>query len=160
LSRHAELFAPMSSLLDQMVVVDFMTDGTFARHLKRMRRLYAERRRALVSALDEVFGGRLALDVPSGGMHVIGRIPGCRDDVALAACAQRAGLGPFPLSSCSFGQRVDFGLLLSFTNIRVELAEREARRLHQAIAGYLSDGLHDRRVPHRAKKHTNDWAND
>jgi hypothetical protein len=33
----------MSSLLDQMVVADFMTDGTFARHLKRMRRLYADR---------------------------------------------------------------------------------------------------------------------
>jgi GntR family transcriptional regulator/MocR family aminotransferase len=159
-SRDAELFAPMSSLLDQMVVADFMTDGTFARHLERMRRLYGERRRALVSALHEVFGSSLALDVPSGGMHVIGRIPGCRDDVALAACAQRAGLRPFPLSSCSFGRRVDLGLLLSFTNIPAELAEREARRLHQAIAGHLPDGLRDRRVPHSGQKADKRPAND
>src|SRR5207245_1874608 len=109
-SRDAELLAPMSSLLDQMVVADFMMEGAFARHLKRMRRLYAERRRALVSALRKAFGSSLALDVPSGGMHVIGRTPGCHDDVALAACAQRAGLAPFPLSSCSTGQPVDSGL--------------------------------------------------
>jgi hypothetical protein len=43
----------------------------------------------------------IALDIPPGGMHVIGRIAGQRNDVALAARAQRAGLAPFPLSSCA-----------------------------------------------------------
>jgi GntR family transcriptional regulator / MocR family aminotransferase len=137
-SRDTELFAPISSLLDQMVVADFMIDGHFARHLKQMRRLYAERRNAVVSALHKVFGDKMALDVPTGGMHVIGRIPGCRDDVALAASAQRGGLGPFALSSCAVGNSLDSGLLLSFTNIPVEAAEREAQRLHQAIFGQLT----------------------
>jgi GntR family transcriptional regulator/MocR family aminotransferase len=132
-SRDTELFAPISSLLDQMVVADFMIDGHFARHLKQMRRLYAERRNALVSALHKVFGDGIVLDVPTGGMHVIGRFPGCRDDVALAASAQRGGLGPFALSSCAVGKSVDLGLLLSFTNIPVEAAAREAQRLLQAI---------------------------
>src|SRR5215831_11495024 len=132
-SRDTELFAPISSLLDQMVVADFMIDGHFARHLKQMRRLYAERRNTLVSALHKVFGDRIVLDVPSGGMHVIGRFPGCRDDVALAASAQRGGLSPFALSSCAVGNSVDSGLLLSFTNIPVEGAAREAQRLLQAI---------------------------
>jgi GntR family transcriptional regulator/MocR family aminotransferase len=116
-----------------MVVADFMIDGHFARHLKQMRRLYAERRNALVSALHKVFGDRIVLDVPTGGMHVIGRFPRCRDDVALAASAQRGGLSPFALSSCAVGNSVDSGLLLSFTNIPVEGAAREAQRLLQAI---------------------------
>jgi len=137
-SRDTELFAPISSLLDQMVVADFMIDGHFARHLKQMRRLYADRRNAVVSALHKVFGDRMALDVPTGGMHVIGRIPGCRGDVALAASAQRGGLGPFALSFCAMGNSLDSGLLLSFTNISVEAAEREAQRLHQAIVGQLT----------------------
>jgi GntR family transcriptional regulator/MocR family aminotransferase len=132
-SRDTELFAPISSLLDQMVVADFMIDGHFARHLKQMRRLYAERRNALVSALHKLFGDGIVLHVPTGGMHVIGRFPGCRDDVALAASAQRGGLGPFALSSCAVGNSVDPGLLLSFTNIPVEAAAREAQRLLQAI---------------------------
>jgi GntR family transcriptional regulator/MocR family aminotransferase len=144
-SRDAELLAPMSSLLDQMVVADFITQGAFARHLKRMRRLYAERRRALVSALNRIFRGSLVFDVPGGGMHVIGRAPGYRDDAGLAACAHRAGLAAFPLSLCSAGKPVDSGLLLSFSNIRVECAEREARRLHEAIADHLSNELRRRR---------------
>jgi GntR family transcriptional regulator/MocR family aminotransferase len=137
-SRDTELFSPISSLLDQMVVADFMIDGHFARHLKRMRRLYAERRNVLVSALRNVFGDRIVLDVPTGGMHVIGRIPECRNDVALTASAQRGGLSPFALSSCAVGTSGDSGLLLSFTNIPVEAAEREAQRLHQAIFGQLT----------------------
>jgi GntR family transcriptional regulator / MocR family aminotransferase len=133
--RGAELVAPSSSLLDQMVVADFMIEGHFARHLKRMRQLYAERREALVSALQMVFGDKMALDVPPGGMHVIARIAGQRSDVALAACAQRAGLAPFPLSSCATGRSTDSGLLLSFTNVPAEAAGREAQRLHHALFG-------------------------
>jgi GntR family transcriptional regulator / MocR family aminotransferase len=116
-----------------MVVADFMIDGHFARHLKQMRRLYAERRNALVSALHKLFADGIVLDVPTGGMHVIGRFPRCRDDVALAASAQRGGLGPFALSSCAVGKSVDPGLLLSFTNIPVGAAAREAQRLLQTI---------------------------
>ena len=143
-SRDTELFAPISSLLDQMVVADLMIDGHFARHLKQMRRLYAERRNALVSALLKVFGDRIVLDVPTGGMHVIGRFPGCRDDVALAASAQRGGLGPFALSSCAVGNSVDSGLLLSFTNIPVEGAAREAQRLLQAIQRLFGNSMNRR----------------
>jgi len=131
--RGAELIAPSSSLLDQMVVADFMIEGHFARHLKRMRQLYAERRAALVSALEMVFGDKIAIDVPSGGMHVIGRIAGQRNDVALAARAQRVGLAPFPLSSCALGQSADSGLLMSFTNVPAESARQEAQRLHDAL---------------------------
>jgi GntR family transcriptional regulator/MocR family aminotransferase len=131
--RAAELFAPISSLLDQMVVADFMVEGHFARHLKRMRRLYAARRDALVSALRTVFGDRLALDVSPGGMHVIGRLTGRRNDVALAERAQREG--PTLLSACLNGYASELGLLLSLTNIPVEEATRQAQRLHRTLFG-------------------------
>jgi GntR family transcriptional regulator / MocR family aminotransferase len=133
--RGAQLFAPCSSLLDQMAVADFMIEGHFAWHLKRMRHLYAGRRKALVSALRTVFGDEIAIEEPSGGMHVIARIAGQRSDVALVGCAQRAGLAPFPLSSCATGRFTDSGLLLGFTNIPAEAAGREARRLRYALAG-------------------------
>jgi GntR family transcriptional regulator / MocR family aminotransferase len=131
--RTAGLFAPSSSLLDQMVVADFMTEGHFARHLKRMRRLYAARRDALVSALRTIFDDQLVLDVPPGGMHVIGRLPGHRSDDALAERIQREGLAL--LSWCLDGSPSELALLLSFTNIPVEGATREARRLHGLLFG-------------------------
>jgi GntR family transcriptional regulator / MocR family aminotransferase len=131
--RAAELFAPSSSLLDQMVVADFMTEGHFARHLKRMRRLYAARRDALVSALRTVFDDRLMLDVPLGGMHVIGRFRGHLDDDVLAERMQREGFAL--LSWCLDGRPSELALLLSFTNIPVEEATREAQRLHRLVFG-------------------------
>jgi GntR family transcriptional regulator / MocR family aminotransferase len=131
--RAAELFAPSSSLLDQMVVADFISEGHFARHLKRMRRLYAARRDALVSALRTVFHDRLALDVPPGGMHVIGRLSGRRNDAALAERIDRAGLTL--LSSCFHGRPPELALLLSFTNVPVEAAARDAQRLDKLLFG-------------------------
>jgi GntR family transcriptional regulator / MocR family aminotransferase len=99
--RVAELFAPSPSLLDQMVVADFMIEGHFARHVKRMRKLYAERRKTLISALRMFFGDEIVLDVPLGGMPVIARFVVREDDVPMVARAQRAGLAPFALSLCT-----------------------------------------------------------
>jgi GntR family transcriptional regulator / MocR family aminotransferase len=131
--HHAvELFAPSSSLLDQMVVADFMVEGHFARHLRRMRRLYTLRRDALVSALHTVFHHQLALDVPPGGMHVIGRVPGHRN-ARLAERVQAEGVDL--LSSYLVGRPSELGLLLSFTNIRVDNAIHEAQRLHKLLFG-------------------------
>jgi DNA-binding transcriptional MocR family regulator len=98
-----------------------------------MRRLYAQRRRALVSALNGIFGDSLVLDAPSGGMHVV---------------APRS-LSAVTLLSWTASR---FGLLLSFSNIRAEHAEREVRRLHGAIAGHLSKATAGRRGAPRPKK--------
>jgi len=51
----------------------------------------------------------------------------------MAARAQRAGLAPFALSLCTAGGSRQSGLLLSFTNIPVEAAEREVQRLHRSL---------------------------
>ncbi len=98
-----------------------------------MRKLYAERREALISALRMVFGDEVVLEVPPGGMHVIARFVAREDDVAMAACAQRAGLAPFALSLCTTGGLRQSGLLLGFTNIPVGAAEREVQRLHRSL---------------------------
>ena len=42
-----------SSTLYQMVMTDFIRDGHFARHIRRMRTLYMERRKALVTAISD-----------------------------------------------------------------------------------------------------------
>jgi len=86
-----------------------------------------------VSALRTVFADRIALDVPFGGMHVIGRVVGRRNDLALAQRAQREGLTL--LSACLDGDPSELTLLLSFTNIPTEAAMREARRLHKSLFG-------------------------
>jgi GntR family transcriptional regulator/MocR family aminotransferase len=115
------------------IVTEFMTQGHFARHIKRMRQLYAERRVALAKALDNVFGDRLRVELQAGGMHLLGFLPNNERDVEVAERAQSRGLGPTALSPWRMESDGAQGLLLSFTNIPEQSAAREAKRLERAL---------------------------
>ena len=84
----------------QVVLHDFIREGHYARHLRRMRVVYGERRRTLVGALERELGDTVLIGGDRAGLHVVVLLPpGARDrDVALAA-AER-GLAVTPLSSC------------------------------------------------------------
>jgi GntR family transcriptional regulator/MocR family aminotransferase len=136
----AEAFARASRLgsfglpsLEQRVVAAFIADGHFARHLRRMRVLYAARRRALVEALAEAFGDGVALELEAGGMHLLARFPGAADDGTLARRAAAAGLAPVALSSLAMAHDCGQGLLLSFTNVPEGDADALAERLRVAL---------------------------
>ena len=58
------------SYLFQEALTDFMTDGHFARHIRRMRALYKSRRTALVESLRAEFGDFLAIHGSEAGMHL------------------------------------------------------------------------------------------
>jgi GntR family transcriptional regulator / MocR family aminotransferase len=125
----ASRLVPGQALPVQKAVADFITEGHLGRHIRRMRGLYAERRRALAAALQEACGARARVDARDTGMHLLLRLPPGTDDVALARRAGEAGLGPVPLSVWSAGAGCGAGLMLSFTNIPAEAAGEQARRL-------------------------------
>lgn len=118
--------------LGQAVTGDFITEGHFGRHIRRMRALYARRRDALAAALRQVFGDRLIIHLADGGMHLLVRSTDFKNDIELVARAAAHGLAPAPLSVWGIA-RVEQGLLLSFTNIAEESALSVARRLKRAI---------------------------
>ncbi len=124
--------------LEQGVVADAMMEGHFARHLKRMRSLYAARRRAMSQALAETFGSRIAITLQAGGMHLLARFPGAKaSDVALAERARAHGLWPTPLSALSLTHRCGEGLLIGFTNTPEAQARETAGRLQAALGELL-----------------------
>jgi GntR family transcriptional regulator/MocR family aminotransferase len=122
-------------ILMQTVVADFMTEGHFARHIKRMRALYEERRAALADALAEAFEGQLTVQLQAGGMHLIGRMPALKDDRDRVARAKAHGLAPMTLSEWyAKPGRGDHGIVLGFTNIAPENALEGAMRLKRALS--------------------------
>jgi GntR family transcriptional regulator/MocR family aminotransferase len=131
--RAAKLLAKGQPALEQGVVAGFMRDGHFVRHIKRMRILYAERRRALATALQTSFAERAALEIPSGGLHLLARFSGPEDDSVLAKRAARAGLATAALSSLTMAHDAGQGLLLSFANVAPTEADALAARLATAI---------------------------
>jgi GntR family transcriptional regulator/MocR family aminotransferase len=120
--------------LSQRVVAAFMREGHFARHLRRMRALYARRRAALAGALGDAFGEAITITLQGGGMHLLARFASDVPDTE-PACAVRAGLTPTPLSQLCVRPRADQGLLLGFTNVAELQAEPLARQLATALLG-------------------------
>jgi GntR family transcriptional regulator/MocR family aminotransferase len=136
----AERFDQVSRLLyndrptlNQAIVADFIAQGHFARHIKRMRKLYAERRMAVSTAMVETFGADIDLQLEAGGMHLLARFPRCTSDTDWVARARNHGLAPDPLSRWRVERDPGQGLLMSFTNIPADRAGTAASRLKQAI---------------------------
>ena len=129
-----------TSSFEQRVITSFMRKGHFARHLKRMRALYAARREALAEALHAAFGDRVIVDLQAGGMHLTARPAQDRSDSKLARKAQQAGFGAESLSSRAIRYGCGQGLLLGFTNIAEADALPLCRRLADAIAEELRRG--------------------
>ncbi|MBM5584940.1 PLP-dependent aminotransferase family protein [Burkholderia pseudomallei] len=130
-----------SPALLQAALADFIEQGHFARHLKRMRTLYGERRTLIVHALRQAFGERLIVELPPGGIQFAVRFTagpdGPVDDVAVAARAREAGLAVLPLSiwyTNSHTQQTPRGLVIGFANIGdADEAQRHAKTLRACL---------------------------
>jgi GntR family transcriptional regulator/MocR family aminotransferase len=123
-------FAP--PWLTQAVMADFMVEGHFERHIRRMRALYKERQETLVFHGREL-AGALEIQPSDAGMTLLGWLPPGTNDVAAAAAARKFKVDVLPLSSFAV-RPTRPGLLLGYAGIR----EREIRdgtsRLAQALA--------------------------
>jgi GntR family transcriptional regulator/MocR family aminotransferase len=117
----------------QEAVADFMEQGHFSRHIKKMRSLYAQRRQLLVQALEATFGTRVHIELQAGGMHLLVRMPEAGDDTLLASKAQAAGLAVQALSERCSARHAGQGLLMGFTNVASrEQALSLAKKLRDA----------------------------
>lgn len=132
-NRVCQLLYRDRPIFNQSVVADFISEGHFARHIKRMRELYAERRSALADALAKAFGGQISIELKAGGMHLLARFPNCQSDTAFVERANAHGLAPVALSPWRIEHDCGQGLLLNFTNIPCEAAFEMVLRLKRAI---------------------------
>jgi GntR family transcriptional regulator/MocR family aminotransferase len=124
----SQIFAAGGPALMQNIVADFMSEGHFARHIQRMRRLYAERRQIAADALTATLGKHLRIDPQPGGMHMVLRMKGHHTDRALAARIRQDGMMALALSERTLLPQAASALLVSFTNIDTPDRGRELGR--------------------------------
>lgn len=128
-----------SAQLLQLTAADFLEQGHFTRHLKKMRQLYAQRRGYLVEALRLHCGAFLRVDEQAGGINLLARLVVDVPDWAVAEAAERAGLGVKALSAWTLEGGQGQGVLMGFTNVAsASDAVVVAQVLHAVIAEYLS----------------------
>jgi GntR family transcriptional regulator/MocR family aminotransferase len=125
-------FAP---LVLQSALADFIVEGHFATHLRRMRRLYAQRQRAFVDLCNTRLGAFMTVRENDSGMQVTAHFTAPLDDRAVAEAALARGVHVQPLSINFHVDEPRQGLLLGFA----ALDEKEARAAVDGLAAALGD---------------------
>jgi len=147
----------------QEVLADFIGEGHFSRHIRRMRLLYQQRRNALLESLHDVFGLKLELTGEQAGMHLCVMLNGIRDtEIAQRAADDKLWLTPLSTSYAS--KVVRQGFILGFASTKAEEMPHAVRKLHAALGArggeshltwQSSDSAHvlSRRFSHRPLMH-------
>jgi GntR family transcriptional regulator / MocR family aminotransferase len=103
-----------SPAIDQATLARFLTEGHFLSHIKRMRKLYAERREFFIEYFNKSLGKYFVLQIPDAGLHFVAWLRRKEDlPVIIAACAE-TGIRPSPLSSCFIRAELDPALTFGF----------------------------------------------
>jgi len=117
-TKVSSAFVPGVPTALQAMVAEFMQEGHFAAHLRRMRRLYEERHQALYEAAARSLAGLLDIVPAESGLHTIGHLAPQLSEVAAAEAARARGVVVSPIARFSIAPTGLNGLVLGFGGVR------------------------------------------
>jgi GntR family transcriptional regulator/MocR family aminotransferase len=123
--------------VEQAVLCDFITEGHFGRHLRRMREVYAERLSVLLDEARRRLGGLLEISGIEAGLQTVGWLCEGIDGESATRAAAARDVEVFPLSRYTRGRIAREGLQLGFAAVDA----REIRRGVQDLAIALEEKL-------------------
>lgn len=129
-SRHA----PM---LEQLVLTDFIAEGHFGRHLRRMRAIYTERLTTLLEEARTHLSGLLKMSSVEAGLQTVGWLRDGLDSESATAAAARRDVDVTPLSRYWRGRAARQGLQLGFAAIDRKEIRRGVRELAEGLRSEL-----------------------
>ena len=104
-----------SSLIDQAILTEFIAEGHFARHIRRMRKLYERRQQVLIEECRKHLAGLVEVKRADAGMHLVGWLPEGVCDKTFSEKAAARGLKLAPISDYCHKKLPRGGLILGYT---------------------------------------------
>jgi len=126
LNRHAPPF-------EQTVLCDFIVEGHFGRHLRRMREVYAERLSVLMESARRRLAGLLELSSVEAGLQTVGWLQPGIDSRAARRAAEARKVEVIPLRVYSRGPVQREGLQMGFAAVDVQEIRRGVQQLAIAL---------------------------
>jgi GntR family transcriptional regulator / MocR family aminotransferase len=114
---------------EQAALADFISEGHLERHIRRMRRMYGERRNALVESLNRYFGDRVQIRGDRAGMHVLVRF----QDEKIAEKAAAAKVQLVTSKACYLTTPPPGEFILGFSSIGERSIREGIRRLENRL---------------------------
>jgi len=125
-----DIFPPY---LHQEMLADFIEGGHLAQYIRKMRRIYGERRKVLVDSIRSEFGDFLTVHGAPAGMHVSVSLPEGFNDVEICERASEQKLLLWPLSPYYAGKRPLHGFVLGFGSTAAEQIPYAVRRMRALV---------------------------
>lgn len=119
--------------LTQAAVADFITEGHFERHLRRLRKEYGRHRQILVAAVENYLKDAAVYASEPAGLHVMLYLRPDLDEAAIVAGAAACGVRIYPGSPYHLQDPPPASILLGFSGLTEEKIEEGVRRLGQVI---------------------------
>lgn len=123
----------------QGVVAEFIDEGIFASHIRRMRRIYAERHEALCISAQRRLGGLLDIVPSQSGLHTIGRLHPGLSEIAVAQAAALRNITASPIARFSIAPKSVTGLVLGFGGIKPPEIDAGVAVLAQVLEEQMRD---------------------
>lgn len=117
----------------QLVLADFIREGHFSRHIRRMRTLYRQRRSTLLACLREELGDDIGVKGEQAGLHLSLILPHRSRDYDISERAALRKLWLVPLSRSYLQHPAQNGFILGFSGTRVEDMPRAVRTLRDVL---------------------------
>ena len=115
-AKARNILGQSSSPVTEIALAQFLSNGSFSEHIRKMRRIYRERKDGLLNALEEYCGDTLSPRQTDAGMHVIADLKIGIEDWTAHNCLLKAGIDSLPLSIYYQKQLNRNALVLGFAN--------------------------------------------
>jgi GntR family transcriptional regulator / MocR family aminotransferase len=119
--------------LEQETLAEFIANGMYERHLRRMRRRNAKRREALLGAIREHLGDRVEVTGDGAGAHVVLWPRKKVSEELLVASAAARGVRVYPISPYYLRKPKQTGILLGYSRLPEIQIREGVRRLGEVV---------------------------
>jgi GntR family transcriptional regulator / MocR family aminotransferase len=117
----------------QGVVAEFIDEGHFSAHVRRMRHVYLERQEALLDAARRRLTGLLDVLPTHSGLHTVGYLPASISETAVAQDADQRQITASPIGRFALSPVAVNGLVLGFGGVTPKLIDAGAQVLAEVL---------------------------
>lgn len=126
------------TLLEQVVLTTFINEGHFARHIRKMRLLYEERRDIFVQATGNYLAGLINVESSAAGLHVVGWLPEGVNDVAVSQKLLEHGIDAPPVSAFALEPIARQGLVFGYGAVGEKEILTAVKKMRHILGKHLA----------------------
>lgn len=124
-----------NSLIEQLAMARFINEGRYEKHISKMKKIYHQRQKSLIKALEDNFPGRFSISGHSTGLHLIVEFPNVEFTDKIQKAAIDAGVRIHPVESLAIEKgRHCSKIVMGYGHLTADEIKEGIRRLKSVIA--------------------------